>query len=341
MCWVWVLYRLGCWYLPNKNFIIELPQKSCELECYFYVKIKQFCKTDLYFWEKCPCDSIDASKCFVKRRKNIGNKRVDLDDSCIKMILEAYTGFENTELAQGALTVESKVFDNAFFGYTKVTVETPIADEQGNIFNGIKTPVPPIEIQKKISVSLINKSAQIGQLIEKQQEQIEKLKEYKQAVINEAVTKGLNPTAPMKDSGIEWIGEIPEEWNCKKIKYLFSESMERNTYETYELLTFSATKGLLPFAQHTDKPPSAEDLSNYKVIHIGELCLNRMQAWHGVFTDSLIEGCVSPDYAVFKPYPNANVRYYTEKMLHKKSHTPKSMEYNYKVMKFSARFSPH
>ncbi len=75
---------------------------------------------------------IDASKCFVKRRKNIGNKRVDLDDSCIKMILEAYTGFENAELTQGALTVESKVFDNAFFGYTKVTVETPITDEQGN-----------------------------------------------------------------------------------------------------------------------------------------------------------------------------------------------------------------
>ncbi len=179
--------------------------------------------------------------------------------------------------------------------------------------NGIlkrKVAIPSFVAQKKI-VDAINTSLQkVDALIANQQEQIEKLKEYKQAVITEAVTKGLNLTAPMKDSGIEWIGEVPEEWNCKKIKYLFSESTERNTYETYELLTFSATKGLLPFAQHTDKLPSAEDLSNYKVIHIGELCMNRMQAWHGMFTDSLIEGCVSPDYAVFKPYSDANVRYY-------------------------------
>ncbi len=74
---------------------------------------------------------IDASKCFVKRRKNIGNKRVDLDDNCINLILNAYLSFDNTELNEGALTVESKVFDNEFFGYTKVTVETPINDEQG------------------------------------------------------------------------------------------------------------------------------------------------------------------------------------------------------------------
>ena len=75
---------------------------------------------------------IDASKCFVKRRKNIGNKRVDLDDNCISLILKAYTEFTDELYTEGNLSVESKVFDNDFFGFTKVTVETPICDEHGH-----------------------------------------------------------------------------------------------------------------------------------------------------------------------------------------------------------------
>ena len=75
---------------------------------------------------------IDASKCFVKRRKNIGNKRVDLDDNCIRLILKAYETFADDVFTEGDLVVESKVYDNDFFGYTKVAVETALCDEAGN-----------------------------------------------------------------------------------------------------------------------------------------------------------------------------------------------------------------
>lgn len=74
---------------------------------------------------------IDASKCFVKRRKNIGSKRVDLDESCIKLILKAYEGFADAVYTDDSLSVESKVFENDFFGFTKVTVETALTDENG------------------------------------------------------------------------------------------------------------------------------------------------------------------------------------------------------------------
>lgn len=74
---------------------------------------------------------IDASKCFVKRRKNIGSKRVDLDDQCLNMILQAYSDFENRSYTEGELVVESKVLDNSSFGFTKVTVETAQTDENG------------------------------------------------------------------------------------------------------------------------------------------------------------------------------------------------------------------
>lgn len=75
---------------------------------------------------------IDASKCYVKRRKNIGNKRVDLSDEAISLIIKAYNSFDNLEFNEDGLFVESKVFDNAYFGYTKVTVETAEIDDKGN-----------------------------------------------------------------------------------------------------------------------------------------------------------------------------------------------------------------
>lgn len=75
---------------------------------------------------------IDASKCYVKRRKNIGNKRVDLSDEAISLIVKAYNSFDSLEFNENGLFVESKVFDNAYFCYTKVTVETAETDEKGN-----------------------------------------------------------------------------------------------------------------------------------------------------------------------------------------------------------------
>jgi type I restriction enzyme M protein len=74
---------------------------------------------------------INASDCYIKRRKNIGSKRVDLDDESIKLILDAYNNFKDEMYTKDLLKVESKVFDNSFFGYTKVVVESPLLDESG------------------------------------------------------------------------------------------------------------------------------------------------------------------------------------------------------------------
>lgn len=74
---------------------------------------------------------IDASKCYAKRRKSIGSKRVDLDDSCISLIMDAYSEFSDKEYEKGNIFVESKVFDNEFFGYTKVSVLQALVDENG------------------------------------------------------------------------------------------------------------------------------------------------------------------------------------------------------------------
>lgn len=75
---------------------------------------------------------IDASKCFEKRRKNIGNKRVDISDACRNLIVKAYCEFQNDALyEENGISCESKIFENDYFGYTKVTVLTPILGEDG------------------------------------------------------------------------------------------------------------------------------------------------------------------------------------------------------------------
>ena len=81
-------------------------------------------------------------------------------------------------------------------------------------------PIPPLAEQKKILEFIDSKFIQIDQAITLKQQQIAKLEEYKQIVIQNAVTKGLNPDAPMKDSGVDWIGDIPEHWEVKKLKFI-------------------------------------------------------------------------------------------------------------------------
>lgn len=88
------------------------------------------------------------------------------------------------------------------------------------ILSNVKMPIPSIEEQTKIAAFLDYKTNLIDATIEKKKHLIDLLKEKRQAVINEAVTKGLNPNAPMKDSGVEWLGEIPEDWSVVKLKHI-------------------------------------------------------------------------------------------------------------------------
>lgn len=89
-----------------------------------------------------------------------------------------------------------------------------------NKLKNIYIPVPPLEKQKLISRYLDKKTEQINRLVEKIQKKVELLKEQRISLINQCVTKGLDPNVEMKDSGIEWIGEIPRHWSLKKVTHI-------------------------------------------------------------------------------------------------------------------------
>lgn len=97
-----------------------------------------------------------------------------------------------------------------------------------------KIAIPPTEEQQRISAYLDDKCTKIDTIIEKQQTIIEKLKAYKLSLITETVTKGLNPDVKMKDSGVEWIGKIPENWKINRIKYIVDFEPSCNNFELSE-----------------------------------------------------------------------------------------------------------
>lgn len=91
-------------------------------------------------------------------------------------------------------------------------------------FVKIAIPCPPVELQRKIVDEIAAKVSKVDALIANQQAQIAKLKQYKQSLVTEIVTKGLNPGAQMRDSGLEWIGQIPQNWVVTRIKYIIDNS---------------------------------------------------------------------------------------------------------------------
>lgn len=106
------------------------------------------------------------------------------------------------------------------------------------IFNGIEVPLPSISEQQKIADFLDKKTAQLDKIKALLGEQIQKLKDYRASLIYETVTKGLDKTVPMKDSGIDWIGQVPQGWEVSRLKYFFDiyaggDIDERNTVDEY------------------------------------------------------------------------------------------------------------
>ena len=170
-------------------------------------------------------------------------------------------------------------------------------------------PFPDDAEQKKICAMLDEKFAHVDSLIANVQAQIEKLKAYKQSLITEVVTKGLDPNAPMKDSGVEWIGTIPTAWNTVRVKQLLKERKERSSDGKEEPLSMSQKVGLVPTKMLGSIPNMASTFVGAKLTHVDDLVFNKLKAHLGVFSVSKYDGLVSPDYAVYYSTGVANLKY--------------------------------
>lgn len=159
---------------------------------------------------------------------------------------------------------------------------------------------PPLKEQAAIANFLDNKSAKIDQAITLKQKQINLFKEHKQILIQNAVTRGLNPDSPMQDSGIQRIGRIPTHWRIKRAKYLFNEIDERSVAGEEELLSVSHITGVTPRSEKKVSMFMAEDYSGSKTCQNNDLVFNIMWAWMGALGVADRPGIVSSAYAIFR-----------------------------------------
>ena len=190
--------------------------------------------------------------------------------------------------------------------YSTAAAQPGLAVEQ--IIN-LAIPVPPDSEQQTISVILDRKTSEIDGLIADKEKLASLLQEYRQAIISEAVTKGLNPDVKMKDSGVEWIGEIPEHWEVNRVKYLLREIDERSMTGNEDLLSVSQYYGIRPRETVTEKVARADSLVGYKLCKQGDVVINKMLAWQGALGHSKFDGIVSPDYTVIRTFEAVCSRY--------------------------------
>lgn len=168
-------------------------------------------------------------------------------------------------------------------------------------FKSLRIYLPPDSEQNQIVKYLDWKLSKINKFIRAKKKQIELLIEQKEVMISKAVTKGIDSNVKMKNSGIEWIGYIPEDWDIKQLRQILTPvSVKNRPY--LPLLSVVREQGIIlrdidDYEKNHNFIP--EDLSGYKVVEKEQFVMNKMKAWQGSYGVSNYVGIVSPAYFVF------------------------------------------
>lgn len=170
-----------------------------------------------------------------------------------------------------------------------------------NTFQSTKVPVPPREEQDQIVRFLDWKVSNINKLINIKKKEIKAIDALKRSTVSHAITRGLTADAPMKYSGVKWLGDIPAHWKVTKLRQILHPVSEKNHPE-FPLLSVVREQGVIlrdvedKEANHNFIP---DDLSGYKVVRKGQFAMNKMKAWQGSYGVSDYTGIVSPAYFIF------------------------------------------
>ena len=188
-----------------------------------------------------------------------------------------------------------------------------IATWSASLWNEQAIPWPPVEAQQRIVGFLDTECARIDAVIEQTRASIEEYKKLKQSIITQAVTKGIRPGRKMKDSGIEWVGDIPEDWEVRRIKTLFRLRDEKNylPLEEVNLISLYTDKGVV---QHCDLEQTtgnkASNADGYKKVYENDIVVNIILCWMGAIGRSSYTGVTSPAYDIYVPSDEIECRYY-------------------------------
>ena len=165
----------------------------------------------------------------------------------------------------------------------------------------MRLPVPPLAQQRAIADYLDRETSRLDALVAAKERVLGLLAEKRRALITRAVTRGLDPRAPLRGTGIPWLGEIPAHWETERARWLFGERDQRSDTGEEELLTVSHLTGVTRRSEKDVNMFEAETTEGYKICLSGDLVINTLWAWMGAMGVSPVDGIVSPAYNVYEP----------------------------------------
>lgn len=167
---------------------------------------------------------------------------------------------------------------------------------------------PPLNEQHVIVDYLKDKTLKIEQYVSARERERELLDSLKQSEIANVVTKGLNPNVKMKDSGIPWIGEIPEHWTTRKIKFLFKERSEKG-YPNEPVLCATQKYGVIPQSMYENRVVVVnKGLEGLKLVKEGDFVIS-LRSFQGGIEYAHYQGIISAAYTVLSPSDEVNTNY--------------------------------
>jgi type I restriction enzyme S subunit len=190
--------------------------------------------------------------------------------------------------------------------YSQSAAQPGIAVE---VIANLEISVPPITEQRIIALKLTKETDRIDLLIEEKKRLIVLLGEKRRALIARAIAQGLNCDAHRRDSGISWLGAIPEHWRIERAKWLFTERDVRSESGDEELLSVSHLTGVTSRAEKNVNMFMAESMEGYKRCEASDLVINTLWAWMGAMGVARQPGIVSPAYNVYQPVPELDPDY--------------------------------
>jgi len=162
-------------------------------------------------------------------------------------------------------------------------------------------PLPSLQRQRVIADYLDRETGRMDALVAEKERLLGLLAEQRRALITSAVTRGLNPRVPLRDSGLPWLGFIPVHWETERTKWLFKERDVRSATGEEEMLTVSHLTGVTPRSEKDVNMFEAETNEGYKLCQRGDLVINTLWAWMGAMGVARVPGMVSPAYNVYTP----------------------------------------
>lgn len=268
----------------------------------------------------------------------IGSVGLSKYEGCVSPVYYVYSAKSQIDIRYMNYLFQTEPFQKRLRQFANGILEIRLRVSSHDILHQ-KVAVPDYDEQQVIADYLDETCSQINEIIEEVKASIDEYKELKQAVIFEAVTKGLDKNVEMKESTIENLESIPSNWEIRRIATLYEESKETGR-EDLPILMVSINTGISEGEVGDDdrirKVVRSEDKSVYKVVHCNDLAYNMMRAWQGGFGAAQVEGLVSPAYVVARPKCELDSRY-VEALLRTPIFTEKIRGLSYGVADFRLR----